>query len=287
MYSIFTPHTDVQCAALLEGAVLTSATERLELLATKLGCCAELLLAVSLEEALEMLQATAHDHTHHIAVVRCEVLLPPKELPLPDAPLPTSLLTPVAAAVRRRPNTIGLLSDDGGDDIGMAPLEAVFDVDSPTSGSSPQSPVVHLPPQPTPTRISPSRDLVRQPHYFIISWGLEYSQGQQAAITDSAMSWEEKLLHFSDPSRAMRWLQETHPRIFFERGQSIMKMLETALPAVPPLLFNLSEFTWEPLDLSLPVVLWGISNAAKTTFALAHFKVSALRAVTPCCRLTH
>ena len=52
MYSIFTPHTDVHCAALLEGAVLTSATERLELLATKLGCCAELLLAVSLEEAL-------------------------------------------------------------------------------------------------------------------------------------------------------------------------------------------------------------------------------------------
>ena len=85
-----------------------------------------------------MLQATAHYHTHHIAVVRCEVLLPPKELPLPDAPLPTSLLTAVAAAVRRRPNTIGLLSDDGGDDLGMAPLEAVFDVDSPTSGSSPQ-----------------------------------------------------------------------------------------------------------------------------------------------------
>ena len=177
MYSIFTPHTDVQCAALLEGAVLTSATERLELLATKLGCCAELLLAVSLEEALETLQATAHDRTHHIAVVRCEVLLPPKELPLPDAPLPTSLLTPVAAAVRRRPNTIGLLSDDGGDDLGMAPLEAVFDVDSPTSGSSPQSPVVHLPPQPTPTRISRSRDLVRQPHYFIISWGARVQPG--------------------------------------------------------------------------------------------------------------
>ena len=85
MYSIFTPHTDVQCAALLEGAVLTSATERLELLATKLGCCAELLLAVSLEEALETLQATAHDRSHHIAVVRCEVLLQPKELPLPAA----------------------------------------------------------------------------------------------------------------------------------------------------------------------------------------------------------
>ena len=127
--------------------------------------------------------------------------------------------------------------------------------------------------QTTTSRASPSRDLVKQQHYFLISWGLQHSQGQQAAITDSAMSWEEKLLHFGDPDDAMRWLQETHPRTFFERGPSIMKMLETALPVVPPLLFSMSEFTSEPLDLSLPVVLWGISNAAKTAFALAHFKV--------------
>ena len=85
----------------------------------------------------------------------------------------------------------------------------------------------------------------------------------------------EKLRESDTTSDGMRILLEENPEQFFKFGKATRENLEymhrtKAMQA--GVRYDMWEFKEAPLDLELPVILYGESNCQKTQFAKAHFK---------------
>lgn len=68
-----------------------------------------------------------------------------------------------------------------------------------------------------------------------------------------------------------RSLLEEFPTQYIKYYKTVPHLRMLLTPIEPPP-FKLEDFTIEPMDLSLPILLYGPSGIGKTNFALAHFK---------------
>jgi hypothetical protein len=96
---------------------------------------------------------------------------------------------------------------------------------------------------------------------------------EEAAEEAKPPKWAQMLNQSNNVREGMMLLAEKAPHVYYMHGARIENMLGKRVGTPEPKLFTLADFTRDPLDLSLPVVLWGETNVGKTEYALAHFDV--------------
>ena len=85
--------------------------------------------------------------------------------------------------------------------------------------------------------------------------------------------WATQLNREPTVQSGMAMLSAHYPQLFYTKGPTIKAMLAEKIGRAQTQLFQLSDFTMQPLPLEDgPIVLHGTSNAGKTAFAMAHFE---------------